>query len=145
MIESDACENFVECSVSDALLDEIAWLTSNNRIAVGNIKNIKSSQPTPDKDQNGKNGPAAPPAASTESGGKSGEYEEEATTQVLLVPPQSALWAELCKVREVGRGRDSCVASRDSCVASAAREAALEARLRGPLQEGEMLMVWVTE
>jgi len=52
--------------------------------------------------------------------------------------PKCALWAAMCKAR--------CLKpERHRFVASAAREESLEARLRGPLLGGELLMLRVAE
>jgi len=107
--------------ISNPLLAEISYLNQDNLTAVGSLESGLSDTPT--------------------------------SSRVLLVPPKSPLWAEVCNMRArirsasgqlsrhlfVSRGtREPCVYA--DVVASAAADA-VERRLCGPVEDGEMLLL----
>ena len=118
-------------SVYEPLVEEISFLENENLIAVGTLRSAQSLQrPEPNDNMQ-----LETEAAANEVGNQC----EGNDAQVLLVPPKSPLWERVRKIRE-----QNCLSTIPSEFTGAAkRAAALEIRLREPLQEGDMLMVRV--
>ena len=102
-------------SVYDALVHELSLLQEEDRIAAGTLTWFDADTRT------------------------------ETAATVLLVPASSALWAHVRKRREQKREQDRGHGSNWPGAASSWKrcDTALEAKLSGPLLEGEMMVVTI--